>query len=375
MLPLLYESTQSIVAPDRMVYLGRLTKCEKCDVSEDFDNNYTLSATFAPTEELINEIQSQRFILAKPNPFDEPQFFEITDYDFDEIARLTLSARHIKHNAYNNAVLPTIADGAQSATPLIHWNNCCTRENLAFDNFFVFDSAINSAAKMEIGYTRADTLGLFIEEMARAFNAEFHYNNFNINLLASRGERKNYVLRWNKNIAAPKLSISGADIYSHVIAYGDFTAKYTKDGHNYEFPVQLCSNPVNLTTKRQRLVKMYMYNASNLFESTEINPLIGTGYSGIKTQLNSFAYNFAHSSASTAVKTAESVNLSVNWQPALEDMKEIGLGDTIDTELKGGRLVEARVTKTVFDSLSERWVSIELGHAKRKLADYIAKRR
>ena len=58
-----------------------------------------------------------------------------------------------------------------------------------------------------------------------------------------------------------------------------------------------------------------------------------------------------------------------------ENKEMVGLGDTVDVMLKGGRTVEAKITKTVFDSLSERWTSIELGKEKLMLSKYIAKTR
>ena len=54
-------------------------------------------------------------------------------------------------------------------------------------------------------------------------------------------------------------------------------------------------------------------------------------------------------------------------------MAAIGLGDTVDVMLKGDRTVEAKIMKTVYNVLSERWESIELGQELLKLSDYIAK--
>ena len=75
------------------------------------------------------------------------------------------------------------------------------------------------------------------------------------------------------------------------------------------------------------------------------------------------------------MQTKDNVNLTVKFRPALDEMSEIGLGDTVDVMLKGGRTVEARLTKTTFNSLAERWESIEIGEEKLKLSNYIAKRR
>ena len=93
MQPLLYYSNHPIPSPARMKYLGRLTKCIKCSVSTQINSDYQLSAVFSPNDELINEIQNQRFIAAKANPFDPPQYFEIYDYSPDESGKVTVSAR------------------------------------------------------------------------------------------------------------------------------------------------------------------------------------------------------------------------------------------------------------------------------------------
>ena len=75
MLPLLYKSSSSILSPEGMQFVGRITKCEKCNVVEKLNGDYTLTASVSPNDELVDEIQNQRFLLAKPNPFDNLQFF------------------------------------------------------------------------------------------------------------------------------------------------------------------------------------------------------------------------------------------------------------------------------------------------------------
>ena len=375
MLPLLYRSTHPILAPGRMQYVGRLTKCVKCNASERINSDYQLSLVIAPTEPFSDDIQDQRFIFAKPNPFDDPQYFEIYNCVYDQIGQLTVTARHIKHCAYNNVILPDIGSGAVTDTPTGHWDTCCTSQNLGYDNFFTFSSDITDTAAMETGYIKADTVGMFLEKMAAAFGGEYHYNNFDIALLANRGTKKNYVLRWNKNIGSPKLTLTTAAKYTHVVAYGDFTAKYTEGGVNHEFPVQLCSNPQNIPNADKTLYRIYMLNATDQFESTEINPFVDSGYNGVKSDLNRMAAYYAQHEADSALPIRENANLTVNFRPALDEMAAIGLGDTVDVMLKGGRTVEAKIMKTVYNVLSERWESIELGQELLKLSDYIAKTR
>lgn len=365
MLPLLYRSPTAVPSPANMQYIGRLTKCQKCVVNTQINSNFDVSASFSVNDELVPQIQNQYFLLAKANPFDDPQFFEIYDVE-EENNEISIKGRHIKHCAYNNVIYPDYAESGTgyNGTPREQWYYNITRGTLAFNNHFTFSSNINTSASMEIGFSRSDSVGKFLEEMAEAFGGEFHYNNFEIDFKQSIGQRKNYVLRWNSNMDAPKLTLTGDSIYSHVVAYGVFHVLTT--GLNYN--VQLCSVPVAIGSG-QKLNKVYMYDATDTFDSTDIDR---NQFAFYREELQLRAIAFVNG-AGRALQTKESVNLKVNYRPALDEMAAVGLGDTIDVMLKSGRTVEAKITETSFDSLSERWTSITLGKEKLTLADYIVR--
>lgn len=372
MLPILYKSTATIPAPNTMQELGRVTKCISCVSDETLNDDTTLSASFAPTDELIDEIQNQRFLLVQANPFDPPQYFELFDSTYDEVGRLAIKGRHIKHCGYNNIVGGDFAFQEGVDTPLGHWDFIAP--TLRMQNSFTFSTNITANISMEIGYTKFDTLGKFLEEMASKSGGELHFNNFNYELLAARGSKKNYTLRWNSNISSPSLNLSTADIYTHVCAFANLTAKYNDGAVDREYPIQpLSTNVYALSGSTSKLMKIYMFDATSHFEQTFVNPQLD--YTSIISQLNAIASQFATGAASNALKKSESANLKVTYRPRLDEMQEIGLGDTVDVMLKGGRTVEAKITKTSFDCLAERWNGIELGKERIKLADYIAKRR
>lgn len=369
MLPLLYNSLFRTPSPSQMKYLGRLTKCGKCTVSERINSDYQLSLVIAPTDELINEVKDQRFILAKPSPFDDPQYFEIYNCVYDQVGQLTVTARHIKHCAYNNLITKNISDTQpQAVYPQNHWNECVA--NLSFNNYFTFDTNILTSAVMSVGITKMDTLGVMLEEMATAFGGEYHYDNFDIHFLQRRGSRKNYTLRWNKNVGSTKLTLSGATVYSHIVMYGNISVNVS--GGKTAMRVCSSAQPIAGAYQTTPINKILIIDASNQLPTTEI-PYSQIG--DIKTDLNALAVNYANNIAPTAVQTAPSTNLTVNFRPALDEMSAIGLGDTVDVMLKGGRTIEAKIMKTVYNVLSERWESIELGQELLKLSDYIAKTR
>ena len=112
-----------------------------------------------------------------------------------------------------------------------------------------------------------------------------------------------------------------------------------------------------------------MWDATNTFDNTEISRDQIMDY---RVSLRNRARAFVNGAGNT-VQTAESPNLTVNYRPILDEMSAVGLGDTVDVELKSGRIVEARITKTSYDSLAERWTSITLGNEILKVSDLIAK--
>lgn len=364
MLPLLYESSLPTPSSDHMQYLGRLTKCKSCVVTSQINNNYDLSAAFVITDELLAQIENQFFLMAKPNPFDPPQFFEIYNY-FEENNVVTVKGRHIKHCAYNNMILDVFSDSGNAMTPQENWNHI--RPILAFSNGFSFSSSITATAKMETGWSRAGTLGDFFKEMAQVYGGEYYYDNFNISFLRRLGAKKNYVLRWDRNIIDPKLTLTADNVYSHVVAYGNFKITIMPSGAT-DVDTLLCSDPVAIGSG-QKLYKIYMYDATGTFDNTTI---AYTDINSYRAQLLQRANAFV-SGAGSAVQTAESPNLTVNYRPILDEMSAVGLGDTVDVELKSGRTVEARITKTSYDSLAERWTSITLGNEILKVSDLIAK--
>ena len=366
MLPLLYETTNRFIAPHTMKYIGRITKLETGTSTEERNKDYTVEATVLPTDELIGEIQNQRFILAKPNPTDSPQFFEITDSDFDSIGRLRLQGKHIKHCANNNIIYPDFDSARGHGTPMEHWE--FIQDSFALPNGFSFSTNITAQGYIETGYNVADSLGRFFEELAAEYNGEYHMDNFNIRLLEARGQQKPYLLRWDKNIENPQLSLSTADIKSHVVAFG--TVKVVpSQGSEYE--IQMCSDLYEINGQTSKLNKIFMLDANERMIVKEIaDPQISGEYERAKNDLNRIASDYRGE-----VAGQENVNLRVDYRPLLDEMTAVGLCDTVNVMLKGGRVVNAKITKTTYDFLHERWVSIELGKARLNLADIIKRRR
>ena len=366
MLPLLYEPTNQDLSANSLNFIGRMTKCEKCSAIEQLNGDYQLSATFAPTDEFINQIQNQNYLQAKANPFDDPQFFEIYQTSIDGEGRVSVTARHIKHSAYNNLCLTDLYDKPVAKTPQQHWDYLKNEGRITMTNF-TFNSSITNALKIVSGYESSNTVGGLFEEFASVFGGEYHYDNFTVNFLQNRGSKRNYVLRWNRNISSPNLSLDTASIYSHYVASGKVTAINDKLGTRKE--VTLSTGLYTISNSTSKIKRIYNWDATSQMEIKEVHVNPGT-YNAPLAELRALASTY---NAAAVLQTKDSANLKVTFRPALDEMGAVGMGDTVDVELKGGRTVEAKIIATTFNCLSERWESIELGHEKLKLSDYIAK--
>ena len=158
-----------------------------------------------------------------------------------------------------------------------------------------------------------------------------------------------------------------ASIYSHYVASGKVTA--INDGLGTRQSVTLFTDLYAISNSTSKIKRIYNWNADSQMEIKEVHVNPG-GYNAPLAELRTLAANF---NAESILQISDSANLKVNFRPALDEMSAVGMGDTVDVELKGGRTVEAKIIATSFNCLSERWESIELGHEKLKLADYIAR--
>lgn len=107
MFPLLYKSDFKTIGPSRFNLLGRFTEIISGKVTEERNGDYLLEMELSTTDRCADLLDTQYFIKAKPNPTDEPQYFEIYDLQYKDKKSITVKAKHIKHNLYNNFLIET----------------------------------------------------------------------------------------------------------------------------------------------------------------------------------------------------------------------------------------------------------------------------
>lgn len=360
MIPLVYETTSRILSLNSMHYLGRLTGCTECTVEESRNADYTLSASVVKNSECAESAVVQNYIYAKPNPADEPQFFEIYEV-VEKNNVLSIKAKHIKHNCYNN-ILAAGETSAQLYSPAEAYENL----DALFDNNYVFSSDITNRKSINLGYTQVCTLGDFLGGLEGSlldlFGGEYKWNNFNVSLLKNRGQKRAYSLKWGDNISSYEKTQSSETTISHVCAYATVYDEFSKQN------IQIIADPYEIFEQKSKTNKLQVYPVpDNLVNGIIVNSSTGDGYEFVKNTCRIAATAYIGGDKLGEIKS----NIKVDVEAVLDDMQQFNLCDTVTVILSDSIAAESKIVKTTYDTLRERYKQLELGSFKTKLSDFV----
>lgn len=374
MLPRLYLQKSSKDYYNSNGY-GFIKYCKKCEVTEELNGEYTLNMIVHPYDKLANEIKINRFIKAKPNSRDKPQLFEITRHVVKANGEIEISGQHIKYLGLQNCTFAShIFSDTYNGTPQKVADYIF--EKLYFTNNFTFYSDISKSVDFKTADIASKKLGdifggsdySFISE----FGGEFYYDNFTIKFLNKRGTDRNYKLMFGKNLSDYNQTISNDTCYTHIVAYAKV------DKNDGDGTVIVCGEPC-LTNQNQSYPKVKFIDKTedlkNHFGSKwAVNPTTGYNMSDTQSQLSYYAYE--HFKNEYKSRVTEEINVTVTHNLELEEMKNLSLGDTIKICYgEDKESLSARIIKTVYDSLAEKYTSIEVGSPKVNLIRFIKNKR
>ena len=371
MLPLLYKSNTA-KNDFNTNGLGFIRNCTKCKVVEVENGLYELELEMLANDRLAGSIADGMFLKAKANPHDKPQIFEIYQMSVTN-TKITAKGQHLKYIAGGN-VIDKRFNSDIAMTPVETWNSI--QSDLYLENLFTFDSDITTKAIVTAGRDCHIRLGDFLSgtegSMLDTFGGEFHYDNFKIELLKNRGSETGIALRYGSNISTYQQDSDSSTVYSHLLPYAivkaeDYdTGKSIGDKMVYASLIDLQNS--NLTYKRA-----LAYDFSDEFtEDEDIAVVYQNGvvsnWNELTTKLNTVANQYVNKNY-TAL-TEISVNITVDVAETLRNLENCKLCDTVQVYFEPlGFSASAKVVKTEYDVLLEKYTKIELGTIKKTIAD------
>lgn len=214
MIPVLYPATRTIFTGNG---LGLLYDVKSCKCTEKLNEQYELEIVMPRTGQYANLIEVGCCIKAKPNYSDNPQLFRVYSVEKSYDDMITVHAAHISYDTVGIPILPFTADTLQSAV-----DNMNTNRKLLDDSIpFVLNAEFSKEGTMTVDSPTSfrSLLGGSENSIREIYGGDYHYDNYVINLVEKRGISRGIVFRYGKNIIDFDHEVNSEELYTAVLGY------------------------------------------------------------------------------------------------------------------------------------------------------------
>ena len=363
MIPILYAKNESIFSHNG---IGVLKDTVSAIVTEERNGSYELSLQYPITGQWYENIAEGCIIKAKANETSLPQLFRIYKSSKPLKGVVTYSAEHI---SYDLNGIPTLGLSIKSATPQMALTRTFENAGLPCPFTAVSDiSTFNSTEILTPCSVRA-VLGGQKGSILDVWGGEYEFDNFIVRLHEHRGTNSGVLIEYGKNLNDLNQEANIAECYTHLMPY----AKYTREGEGEDAESQEVY--VFLTEKTIALPAAENIGHSKAY-IMDFTDRFAEGEAITEAALRNKATAYAKSAKLGVPKISITVSFVQLWQTEeyknIAPLERVKLCDTVTVRFsKLGVDATAKVIKTVYDSLKEKYNSVELGDAKSNLADTI----
>ena len=355
MIPVLYKAD----ATDFTTFgIGALADTISCEVTEERNSTYECKMKYPITGNFYAEIRKERLIKAKPNDTAEEQAFRIYRITKPLNGIVTIYAQHLSYD------LTTIATPAWTSTPITpqiaieH-----VFENALTPHRFTFRTDYTEAKEFAVSKPKSlrSVLGGSAGSLVSLWGGEFEWDNYNVIHHRGRGNTTGVVIEYGKNLTKIEQDTDITSVYTDLLPYAVMS-----DMEGNETVIALSEQiiPITKTTlvSRKTLIKDFT-------DSFEMNEKI------TEELLRARAEKYIQNNP----LGVETPSLTISFEPLWKQpeyatvLERVSLCDRVTvkhTDL--GIEATAKVTKTVYDSLAEKYVSITLGSVRSTLVDSVA---
>lgn len=349
MIPILYGKSETAFTSNG---LGRLTDCISCLVTEERNGIFECEFQYPVTGKLYNEMVTNGGIVSVTHDdAKDRQPFDIYKYSAPINGIVTFNARHISYRLSGIVVKPYTAASCALALNGIVTNSVST-------NPFTFwtDKAVTTTFKLE---TPTSAKALLVGQQGSILDVygkgEYKFDKFEVKLYTNRGTNSGVTIRYGKNLSDTLVENDSGEYYNAIVPYWKgqdgtlvtLTGWYvvqTGETLKYCIPVDFSSEFETQPTELELQTKAAAYLANNTPWLPKENVKVDF------VQLwNTDEYKDV--AVLERVKLCDTVAI---YYPAL------GLTNS-----------SAKVIKVVYDTLLERYSSIELGEPQQTLAQAI----
>lgn len=354
MIPILFAENSTIFTTNG---IGRLSDAISCDVLEERNGQYELSMVYPVSGEHSEDIVVRSIIVAKPSQGGNIQPFRVHKISKPINGKYTISAYHISYDLNKNVSMPfsvTASSSACSQALAALKSNAVESCPFSFSTDVTTVNSYNQKAPASMRSRLGGTEGSILDQ----FHGEYEWDVYDVILHKDRGTDKDIPLRYGKNITDIKQEEEISQTITGIVPYW-----MDNEGNN-------------LVTLPERAV--YSPNASLYPQKLTVPMDFSSDYEEQPTvaQLRTHAQAYVNQSGIGVPKVSIDVSF-VNLADTEEykdliALQEVNLCDTIPVQFEPlGIDTTAKIVKTEYDVLTEKYNKITVGSLRSNLATNI----
>lgn len=345
MIPILYAPNETNFNNNG---LGLLYDCIEATVTEERNGQFELSFVYPTTGIHFSEIQDDSFIKAVPGDGEAEQLFRVYYHSKPIGGKVEYKAEHVSYQLKYIPVSPYTATTAISAMEGIADNAC---EDCPFT--FWTDVATAGDFKLESPASGRSVLGGMEGSILDIYGGEYKWDNYLVRLYVQRGSDRGVTLRYGKNITDIRQERNIAETVTGVMPF------WTGESEGVQLYVELPEKVVH-------------GDKANNFPFKRSIPLDCSGdFSEPPSEaaLREAAQRYLSQTGIGVPNVNITVSFVALWQTEeykdIANLERVKLCDTITVYFEPLDIsAQAKVIRTDYDVLKERYSSIELGDAR-----------
>lgn len=349
MIPRYYDGTADIKGNG----IGALRDCISCTITEERNGSYELEMVYPVGGQHYDALALRGMIKARPNPYAEEQLFRVYQISRPINGQVTVNAAHISYDLSGIPVAPYTASTAAQALdriksqatvdcPYEFWTDLTTTAN--------FVATVPSSLRSLLGGIDGSILDVY--------GGEYEWDNYTVKLHRKRGTDRGVSIRYGKNLTDITQEENCESVYTGVYPY------WADSDGNVK---QISTAPiVDVPDSQYSFTRILLLDISQEYTEQPTDE-----------QLKQYALNYIKANKIGVPKV--SLKLSYAQLEQTEEYKgkalleRVGLCDTVHVVFERlGVDATAKVIKTVYNVLLDRYDSVELGTPRSNIASTIA---
>lgn len=341
----LYDQTETSFSTNG---LGSLIEAFSCKVTEELNGSFELEMEYPVDGIHFNDIDFGRIITANPNQYTGPQPFRIYSISKPHSGRVTINAAHISYDLAGYTVAPfstaslsgifeKISANVDTACPFTFWTDISA------------DYGIRTVTPCNI----RSLLGGSESSILELYGGEYEFDCFTVKLHEQRGANRGVVIRYGKNLTSLKQESNCNNVYTGVRPYWyqEPDEENPDDGGLVDLPEKIITVPGEF-----EYTKILVLDLSSEFDE---KPTV----SELREKANEYI-EYNNIGIPEVSLDVSFVQLSDSLEYAnIALLEQVQLGDYVTVEFPKLKINAEHVQciKTVFNVLSQRYDSINLG--------------